>query len=142
MAHTGKPFQGLESASSDPPGRGSDQRQLDFELEFYRGILERCPAYVEVLRILGNLLTLTGRFSEGLEVEKRLCRLRPLDPQVHYGLACSYAKLKRPGQSIRSLRKAIELGYRDFGYMRVDHDLDPIRHDPRFCKLLCEYDPQ
>jgi len=29
----------------------------------------------------------------------------------------------------------VELGYRDFRYMREDHDLDSIRHDPRFRQL-------
>ena len=140
MTHKGKPFHGPESASSSPATRASDQQQLDFELEFFRGVLDRCPDYVEVLRLMGSLLTLTGRFDEGLQVEKRLCQLRPDDPQVHYNLACSYAKLKRPDLSIKSLRKAIELGYRDFGYMRQDHDLDTIRHDPRFRQLLREYD--
>ena len=34
----------------------------------------------------------------------------------------------------------VELGYRDFRYMREDRDLDTIRHDPRFRQLLREYE--
>ena len=37
-------------------------------------------------------------------------------------------------------RRAVELGYHDFRYMREDRDLDSIRHDPRFRKLLQEYE--
>ena len=140
MTHKGKPFHGPETASAGPIPRASEQAQLDFELEFFRGVLDRCPDYVEVLRLMGSLLTLTGRFAEGLQIETRLCTLCPRDPQAHYNLACSYAKLKRADQSIKSLRKAIELGYRDFGYIRQDHDLDAIRHDPRFRQLLREYE--
>ena len=65
---------------------------------------------------------------------------RPADPLAHYNLACSYALLKRPEQSIKTLRRAVELGYRDFRYMREDHDLDTIRHDPRFRQLMREYE--
>jgi tetratricopeptide (TPR) repeat protein len=142
MAQPGKHFnEGPESpASSKSSARRPDQDQLDFELEFFGGILERSPDYVDVLRILGSLLTLKGRFAEGLKIDRRLVRLRPQDPLAHYNLACSYALLERTDQSLETLRRAVELGYRDFRYIREDHDLDTIRHDPRFRQLLREYE--
>jgi tetratricopeptide (TPR) repeat protein len=141
MAHKGKhPNQGPEPASaSSPQGRMSDQ-QIDFELEFFSGVLGRCPDYVDVLRVMGHLLTLKGRFTEGLQIDKRLVSLRPNDALAHYNLACSYALLKRPDQALKMLRRAVELGYRDFRYMKEDRDLDSVRHDPRFRALLREYE--
>ena len=127
------------STGSSPP-RPADQSQLDFELEFFSGILVRRPDYIDVLRVMGNNLTLKGRFAQGLQIDKRLVQLRPNDPLAHYNLACSYALLKRPDQSLKSLRRAVELGYRDFRYMREDHDLDSIRHDPRFRQLMREFE--
>jgi tetratricopeptide (TPR) repeat protein len=120
--------------------RLADQGQLDFEIDFYGGILERSPNYVDVLRVMGNHLTLKGRYAHGLVIDKRLVQLRPSDPLAHYNLACSYALLNRTDQALRTLRLAVELGYRDFRYMREDHDLDGIRHDPRFRQLLREYE--
>ena len=142
MAHQGKPFsEGPEpTATGAAPGRTADQNQLDFELDFFSGILARNAEYVDVLRIMGNLLTLKGRFADGLQVDKRLVQLRPNDALAHYNLACSYALLKRPEQSIKTLRRAVELGYHDFRYMREDHDLDSVRHDPRFRQLMREYE--
>jgi tetratricopeptide (TPR) repeat protein len=142
MANQGKPsFEGSESTSTSKAlVRSSDQSQLDFEIEFFGRILERHPAYVDVLRVQGNNLTLKGRYAEGLQIDKRLIQLRPGDALAHYNLACSYALLKRPDQAIKTLRRAVELGYRDFRYMREDHDLDSIRHDPRFRQLLREYE--
>ena len=119
--------------------RGGDQSQIDFELEFFGGVLGRQPDYVDVLRVMGNLLTLKGRFAEGLHLDKRLVQLRPNDALAHYNLACSFALMKQLDQSLRTLRKAVELGYRDFRYMQEDHDLDSIRKDPRFRKLLKEF---
>jgi tetratricopeptide (TPR) repeat protein len=121
-------------------GRPADQSQIDFEIEFFARILERFPDYVDVLRVQGNNLTRKGRFAEGLQIDKRLVQLRPNDPLAHYNLACSYALLKRPDQAIKTLRRAVELGYRDFRYMREDRDLDSIRHDPRFRQLIREYE--
>jgi hypothetical protein len=129
------------STGSSPP-RPTDQSQLDFELEFFSGILVRRPDYIDVLRVMGNNLTLKGRFGQGLQIDKRLVQLRPNDPLAHYNLACSYALLKRPDQCFKSLRRAVELGYRDFRYMREDRDLDSIRHDPRFRQLMREFEKQ
>ena len=142
MAHQSKHSnEGPEPATTGTSlTRGTDQNQLDFELDFFGGVLTRRPDYVDVLRVMGNLLTLKGRFAEGLQVDKRLVQLRPNDAFAHYNLACSFALLKRPDQSIKTLRRAIELGYLDFRYMREDHDLDLIRHDPRFRQLMCEYE--
>ena len=120
--------------------KAPDQSQLDFELDFFGGIVERFPEYVDALRVHGNNLTLKGRFADGLQIDRRLVQLRPSDPLVHYNLACSFALLKRGDLALKTLRRAVELGYRDFRYMREDRDLDTIRHDPRFRQLLREFE--
>jgi tetratricopeptide (TPR) repeat protein len=142
MANQGKhPNEGSQPAStSGGRARPADQNQLDFEVEFFGRILEHFPDYVDVLRVQGNNLTLKGRYAEGLQIDKRLVHLRPGDALAHYNLACSYALLKRPEQALKTLRRAVELGYRDFRYLREDRDLDSIRHDPRFRQLLREFE--
>jgi tetratricopeptide (TPR) repeat protein len=122
----------------NPPVKPAEQNQLDFELDFFAGVLERHPDYVDVLRVQGNNLTLKGRYAEGLQIDRRLVHLRPGDALAHYNLACSYALLKKIDPAIKALRSAVELGYRDFRYMREDRDLDALRHDPRFRQLLHE----
>jgi tetratricopeptide (TPR) repeat protein len=123
---------------SQPPVKPAEQNQLDFEIEFFARILEHHPEYVDVLRVQGNNLTLKGRYAEGLLIDRRLVQLRPNDALAHYNLACSYALLKKVDQALIALRQAIQLGYRDFRYMREDRDLDAVRHDPRFRQLLRE----
>lgn len=141
MAHAGKHSgEGAEPISTGSLVRPADPSQLDFELDFFSGILERLPEYVDVLRVMGNNLTLKGRYAQGLQIDKRLVQLRPSDPLAHYNLACSYSLLRRPDPALKTLRRAVELGYRDFRYMREDRDLDTIRHDPRFRQLLREYE--
>src|SRR5258707_12852643 len=142
MAQPGKHFSEIPGvpASGKITARVPDQSQLDFELDFFAAILDRQPDYVDVLRIVGNLYTLKGRFAEGLRIDQRLVQLRPDDALAHYNLACSYALVKRTNASLETLRRAVDLGYRDFRYMREDHDLDSVRHDPRFHELLLEYE--
>jgi tetratricopeptide (TPR) repeat protein len=142
MAQQGKySNEGSEHASAGSSlARLAEQSQLDFELDFFNGVLTRNPDYVDVLRVMGNNLTLKGRYAQGLQIDKRLVQLRPGDALAHYNLACSYSLLKRPELALKTLRRAVELGYRDFRYMREDRDLDTIRHDPRFRQLLRDYE--
>ena len=139
MSSKGK-SSGDEAAStslSRPTTRAQEkQSQLDFELDFFEAILQRNPEFVDVLRVHGNNLTLKGRYSDGLKIDRRLVELRPHDALAHYNLACSYSLLKKIDLSLRALRKAIELGYHDFRYMREDKDLAAARKDPRFRQLL------
>jgi tetratricopeptide (TPR) repeat protein len=143
MSSQGKPSgdKTASTATASAPSRSAEkQSQLDFELEFFEGILNRNPDFVDALRVHGNNLTLKGRYAEGLKIDRRLVELRPRDALAHYNLACSYALLKKVDPALRALRKAIDLGYRDFRYLREDRDLDAVRKDPRFRQLLREYE--
>jgi tetratricopeptide (TPR) repeat protein len=117
----------------------ANRTQLDFEIEFFGKLLVSIPSFSEVLRAQACNLTAKGRLQEGLAVDKQLVRARPDDPTAHYNLACRYALLKQGDMAIVSLRKAVELGYRDFRFMEKDRDLDSIRKDPRFRQLVREY---
>jgi tetratricopeptide (TPR) repeat protein len=124
-----------------PSSRATQQQsQLDFELDFYEAILGRNPDFVDVLRVHGNNLTLKTRYEDGLKIDRRLVQLRPKDALAHYNLACSYALLKKIDQSLRALRRAFELGYHDFRYVREDRDLAALRKDQRFRQLLREFE--
>lgn len=126
-----------------PPGSVlaflADRNQVDFELDFFTRILTGNPDFHEVLRAQASNLTSKGRLHDGLTIDKRLVATRPDDPTAHYNLACRYALLKQPDLALVTLRKAVELGYRDFRYMEEDRDLDSIRKDPRFRQLLKEF---
>ena len=131
------------SENAFPPGSVlaflTDRSQLDFEIEFFSKVLAAAPGFAEVLLVQAGNLTTKGRLQDGLAVDKQLVAVRPSDPTAHYNLACRYALLQQPELALVSLRKAIELGYRDFRFMEQDHDLDSIRKDPRFRQLVKEY---
>lgn len=114
--------------------------QIDFELDFFGRILDRHPRYFEALRCHASNLVAKKRYQESSQVERQIIQLRPQDPLAYYNLACSYALLTQPDLALSTLRKALEFGYRDFHYIHKDHDLDALRGDPRFKKLLREFE--
>jgi tetratricopeptide (TPR) repeat protein len=113
-----------------------------FEIEFYEAVHRRCPGYVDVVGLLGGLYTKAGRISDGLKMDRKLVRLEPKNPTAHYNLACSLALCKKRPDALRSLRKALSLGYDDLDWMEQDPDLEILKTDPEFRKLLGQLKPQ
>ena len=114
------------------------QRDLDIEIGFLEGVIQRDRKYVEALQLLGDHYTKRGRYREGLVVDRRLARLCPRDPLVFYNLACSYSLTGEFRRAANSLRKALAHGYRDFKWLRQDPDLEPLRNHSLFARIEAE----
>lgn len=114
---------------------------LDFEISFFEKLIEDNPNYVDALIPLGDAYTKRGLYEKGLEIDLRLSDLKPLDPVVHYNLACSHSLLGEIDPSIKALDKAVRLGYKDFKFMDKDPDLENIRKDSRYLELIKQYAP-
>ncbi len=113
-----------------------------FEIDFFEAIHRRCPDYVDVVGLLGGLYTKVGRIADGLKMDRKLVRLEPANATAHYNLACSLALCKKRPDALRSLRQALSLGYDDLDWMQQDPDLETLKHDPEFQKLLGQLKPQ
>ena len=109
---------------------------MKFEIEFFESILRRNPRDTDVIEVLGGLYTKEGRIDDGLKMDRRLVRLLPGNSTAHYNLACSLALKKRKAEALRSLERAIELGYRDIDWLMQDPDLDALKNHPAFKALL------
>lgn len=119
--------------------KGSDPA---FEIAFFESVLRRDPGYVDVVEILGGLYTKQGRIADGLKMDRKLVKLQPSNATAHYNLACSLALSRRKADALRSLRQAIQFGYRDLDWMQQDPDLEELKQHPEFLSLLHQLKPQ
>src|SRR5262245_64731988 len=126
----------IRSRFIEPDPRKADRIFSSFEIRLSKSILDRDPKHVDALTILGAALTRTGRHEEALEIDLRTTTLLRNEPSAFYNLACSYSMLNRIDESIAALRKALDLGYRDFNHLLKDEDLKNVRGDARFRDLL------
>ena len=110
--------------------------QLEFDIDFFERLLVRKADSVEVLRILAELVSRKGLVKRAVELDRRLVELMPDDFLARYNLACSLALAGRPDEAMKSLSKAILLGYDDLAHLEVDPDLDSLRERPDFRALL------
>lgn len=108
----------------------------EFDIRFYESVLRRLSTYTEVIEILGGLYTKQGRIADGLRMDRKLVRILPENATAHYNLACSLALLQRTPAAMRSLRRAIELGYSDVDWMLQDPDLNDLKNHPEFESLV------
>lgn len=108
----------------------------EFEVGLARAILQGSPDRVDALQMLGQALTACGRHREALEVDQRVVNLAPKDPTAHYNLACSRSNLGDVDRALQALEKAFDLGYRDYKHLLRDKDLENVRRDPRFRRML------
>ncbi len=113
-----------------------------FEIAFFEAVHRRCPGYVDVVGLLGGLYTKVGRIADGLKMDRKLVRLEPDNATAHYNLVCSLALCKKRPDALKSLRKALSLGYDDLDWMRQDPDLEILKDNPEFQKLLRQLKPQ
>lgn len=58
----------------------------------------------------------------------------------YYDAACLYSIMGEKDKAIEYLHKCLEKGYTRFAHIRRDRDLDNIRNDERYEKLLSEYE--
>lgn len=110
----------------------------EFETELYEAALRHHPDNLEALYSLGNAYTRTGRYKEGLAIDRQLADMFPDNPTVHYNLACSLALLTRTDEAIDALTDAMELGFDDDRLLATDPDLTLLRRDPRFQELVTQ----
>ncbi len=110
----------------------------EFLAHFLRLDTDRNPEHLENLAELAHVLTRLGRLEEGLEVDRKLARLEPENPIVHYNLACSLALLGRAGEALDALEEAVRRGFDDPTHLCTDEDLVSLRGEARFQTLLGE----
>ncbi len=76
------------------------------------------------------------KYERAAAIAEQLVQLRPDHPDTHYNVACVLARLHRIGDSLAALDRAIDAGWRDITHASLDPDLDSIRGQRRFAKLL------
>ena len=112
------------------------QKTSSFEISFFEKLVKQKPNYVDALIPLAEAYTKSGLYEKGLQIDKRLVKLRKNDPVVYYNLACSLALMAKKDESFTALKQAIKLGYNDFDHMKHDPDLKNLHGDTRFEEFL------
>jgi SAM-dependent methyltransferase/tetratricopeptide (TPR) repeat protein len=86
--------------------------QADQAREICNGILEREPAHVAALNLLGIILQASGRHKLAAKTLSKAVAADPLDAACHYDLAFSLQALEQEDEAAIHFKQAIALGAR------------------------------
>lgn len=111
----------------------------DFQVRIFESALEGSSDDFHILSELGNVYTRAGRYEDGLRIDRKLTEMSPENPVVHYNLSCSLSLLGQIDEALRELETSFKLGYLEFDHVLGDPDLENLREDNRFPKLLERY---
>jgi hypothetical protein len=96
-----------------------------------QGFFVQCYETAEGLRQSRNYALALANLQIAAEV-------RPESRGVFYNLACLYCRLKDKGKALAALKKAVENGYQDIHSLETDAELDLIRAEPEFRRIVAD----
>ncbi|MDX1380147.1 MAG: tetratricopeptide repeat protein, partial [Xanthomonadales bacterium] len=98
--------------------------------------LEMNPHDTRALYVGANQLCNVGELDKGMELAERALGQDEHEPVVLYNVACFYAMKGDTDRSLELLERAVEQGWGDRAWLETDSDLDSLRGETRFKKLL------
>ncbi len=94
------------------------------------------PDDARAMYMAANGLAALGRARQARELVERALSLRPDEPMLLYNVGCIYSMLGDTGPALDALERAAAGGLTQRGWYENDNNLDPLRGEDRFKKLL------
>ncbi len=104
--------------------------------EAYPRYLAQHPDDARAYIFFATTLIQLGRIEEAKINSNKALELSPDDALMQYNGACFYARLNEKKLAIEYLKKAIHTGWENYEWMKRDPDLDSLRNEPEYLKLI------
>jgi dienelactone hydrolase len=124
----------------------ADLKRLIGELKQKTSEKTASPERLVVRRSLNQFLAFLSEEAQSLNRRKQyeqtaenlsiIAIIAPDNPRVHYNLACAYALNRDKSRALEALQHAIEKGFKDVALIESDKDLDALRADAEFKRMV------
>jgi adenylate cyclase len=132
-------YQSLVLLSRVHEGLGHEAASLDAAkraVSVAEKVLELRPDETRALYLAATPLHRIGRVAEAHEWVERALFIEPDDASVLYNVACFYAQIGETAKALDCLERARLPGLANKSWIEHDTDLNPLRDEPRFQRLL------
>ena len=79
---------------------------------------------------------MAGKYQEAEAQFKQVIEAHPQGAEAYYSLAGLYGRQNRTELSLEWLKKAVERGFCDWTYLKIDPNFNILRSNPEFYKLI------
>lgn len=125
------------SSSKSKLHRGSsDEEAWMSRANRYETFLRTEPSNGRAWFNQGFALHAAGSHGKAIDSYMQAIRLGYREPVATYNIACAYARLDQKDAALDWLDRAVKVGFEVGHYLRQDDDLDNLRSDPRFRKMV------
>lgn len=115
------------------------QGRQDLAEPDYRKVVE-LEAKPEYFQCIPYAYLALGENEKAIATVDSMIASDSTDLSAYYNAACLYSRMDNKDQALKYLRKSLELGYRQFGHIGRDSDLDNIRECDEFKELIREFE--
>jgi tetratricopeptide (TPR) repeat protein len=115
-------------------------------LNYTQNKIEEAEKYVSIAVNSGKMnrssysqlafsLLVDGKDKEAAKYYEQAIAIEPRSNDV-YNLACAYAKMNEKDKALEALERSVKMGYGTRQFFENDADLNPIKTDERFKKIV------
>ncbi len=126
------------AASLDQALRHQQAGEWSAAAAAYEAVIEEQPDSVPAWFGLAYCLHMSGDYEKAIKAHQKAATFEPIKGIALYNLACAYALTGRTEAALTALEASRETGFDIAEPMQSDSDLDSLRNDARFEKLLAE----
>lgn len=114
---------------------------LDKAQASYQQALTYTPGLVTALDALGNVYLATGRPELAMQQYEEVRRVKPQTAERAYSMACAAALMGNRARALEYLDEALRLGYNSPDLIMQNPELNAIKGEEAFGRLLQRYFP-
>jgi len=96
------------------------------------------PEFIQAMNTLALYYSSQKDDNRAIQYYKRMVAIKPELASVHYNIACLYSKQNKITEATNWLRSAVEKGYDNLSLIQTDQDLDNVRGESAYRKIISE----
>ncbi|MBI4586156.1 MAG: hypothetical protein HY717_19265 [Planctomycetes bacterium] len=112
------------------------EKKYGLAIQEFQKILDESPFDFEANYRIAFAYLLDKQFKKSIHHFEIARRIQPQDMLTLYNLACAYSLDKQKEKALEALEESVEAGFNDAKHIQNDTDLNPIRGEPKFKKIL------
>ncbi|MBF0559422.1 MAG: hypothetical protein HQL08_11660 [Nitrospirae bacterium] len=108
----------------------------DKAIREFTAAIDQYPKYDMAYDDRAAVYVLQKKFDMAKADLEKALSINPHNPVTYYNSAALYAVQKQAAPALDNLDKALVMGFRDYDFLRKDPDLNNVRNNPEFRKIL------